>query len=204
MKSILFSLLLASVTTGAFANANDIARQLANPQNSPYEILKAAFEKAGPATIADFPNYDLVRAGKAKALNSLSWVSLETKQSELKSAGPTVLISADIVVEKGTPANGPLFPGTQDKVVKVKAISQLICPLNDCRRVFQYTAEELLKINGGPTSLVDTDEGVVVIEGNNTKKTVTIFKKSGDLIWVRSTVYAKEVIEKEAYSYLWK
>jgi hypothetical protein len=81
---------------------------------SPYEILEDVFNKAAPATLADFPTYEEINSKSKAPLKQLKMaVTKETKREELLvSMSSIFLAEIKVAIPKSAtiPGAGPLFP----------------------------------------------------------------------------------------------
>jgi hypothetical protein len=111
---ILVSVLLSAMS--AYAGPNPML----TGSNDPYQVLKSAFDAAGPAQMSDFPTL----ANENSASPSMKCVSISANAIVGTSSIFTVqntLASVDYgsvtIVTPGIPSSGPLFPGTPDQSV---------------------------------------------------------------------------------------
>jgi hypothetical protein len=101
-------LFLALFSFSSFAHTNEISDLLATyGQETKYEVLKNAFESTfNPALASDFEMYT-----DAEKRKQICVMATETKPEELT----TITVARFSKKVAGTPANGPLFPGTPER-----------------------------------------------------------------------------------------
>ncbi len=158
MKKILFLSLLGFVGQ-TFADGNVAKMGLQMPGAAPFEILKAAFERAEPSQINDYPKIADLNTTRSNLKCVSSVIRTQNSQPQPEVMGPALIGRFDYIIP-GTPDNGPLFPGKPDEVVTV-----------------------LSMVLSSPTenSTVSDSETIVIYNSNNFQMPVSSISATGDL-----------------------
>lgn len=179
MKKLIIILSFLGIVSQTFAGGTVSQLILEMPDATPFYILKAAFDSAGPAQINDYPK--LIDLGTERS--NLKCVSVIIRsigsQPRPEEALRSVYIGRFSYTVPGTPDNGPLFPGTPGKIMTVLS-TQLDVPENT-------------------SSLPDDDSVLRIYTSNNYGLPAMSVSASGDLQAVTRSLTEPNEIDTIVY-----